>query len=408
MSGVVITGAGVSTPLGGDLASSWQALLAGESGVRPLTEDWAEHIPVRIAATGKVDPGTVLDRVRARRVDRSVRFALVAAREAWQAAGCPAVDPERLSVVVATGVGGVVTTLRQHRLQLARGSRPVSPRTIPMLMPNAAAAEIGLDIGARGIVQAPLSACAAGAEAVARGLDLLRADRADVVVCGGTEAAIHPLILAGFAAMQALSRRNDDPTGASRPYDRDRDGLVFAEGAGILVLEREADAAARGATPLAVLAGAGVTADAYHIAAPDPVGAGAARAMTLALRDADLSPADVAHLNAHATSTPAGDLAEAHAVRRAFGDATDGIAVSATKSQTGHLLGAAGAVEAAFTALALRDRTAPRVCNLDHLDERVALDVVRGGHRPLPARAAALSNAFGFGGHNVSLAIRSV
>jgi 3-oxoacyl-[acyl-carrier-protein] synthase II len=408
MTQVVITGAGACTPLGADLAESWRALLAGESGVRRLTEDWAGNLPVRIAATGKVSPDTLLDRVRARRLDRSTQFALVSALEAWQAAGRPVVDPDRLSVVVATGVGGAVTTLSQNRLLAARDARRVSPWTIPMLMPNAAAAEIGLELGARGIVQAPLSACAAGAEAVARGLDLLRADRADVVVCGGTEAAIDPLVLAGFAAMQALSRRNDDPTRASRPYDRDRDGLVFAEGAGMLVLERRSDAVARGATPLAVLAGAGVTADAHHIAAPDPVGAGAGRAMTLALRDAGLEPGDVVHLNAHATSTQAGDLAEAYAIRGALKAAADGVAVSATKSQTGHLLGAAGAVEAAFTALAVRHRTAPRVCNLDDLDGRISLDVVHGEHRTLPARATALSNAFGFGGHNVSLVICSV
>ncbi len=403
---VVITGLGASTPIGGDVPTTWEALSTGKSGVRRLTEEWAEGLPVRIAARVAVDPLSVLARVEARTLDRSQQLALIAAREAWADAGRPDVEPERLAVVVASGIGGVLTLLGGYDILKEHGPRRISPHTVPMLMPNGPAATVGLELGARAGVHTPVSACASGAEAVALALDILRIGRADVVVCGGTEAAIHPLPLAGFAAMRALSNREDEPEAASRPYDKGRDGFVLGEGAGVLVLEKATHARARGARIYAEVAGAGITSDAHHVAAPDPVGAGAARAMTRALEDAGMSPSDIVHLNAHATSTPAGDVAESLAIRLALGDAADDVAVSATKSQTGHLLGAAGAVEAIFTVLALQNRSAPATRNLDDLDDEVALNVVRMDARPLPA-GAALSNAFGFGGHNVALAFRS-
>ncbi|HVB26375.1 MAG TPA: beta-ketoacyl-ACP synthase II, partial [Mycobacteriales bacterium] len=359
----------------------------------------------RIAAPAAVDPADVLDRVEARTLDRSQQLALVAAREAWADAGSPAVDPDRLAVVIASGIGGILTLLAQYDVLREKGARRVSPHTVPMLMPNGPAATVGLALGARAGVHTPVSACASGAEAIALGLDLIRAGRADVVVCGGTEAAIAPLPIAGFAAMRALSTRNDEPTAASRPYDKGRDGFLLGEGAGVVVLESATHAAARGARVHGELAGAGITSDAYHVAAPDPTGDGAARAITLALRDAGLGAAEVVHVNAHATSTPAGDVAEATALRRALGSC-DGIAVTSTKSMTGHLLGAAGAVEAIATILALRTGLVPATRNLDDPDDDVALDVVRVDPRPIRP-GAALSNSFGFGGHNVTLAFRS-
>jgi 3-oxoacyl-[acyl-carrier-protein] synthase II len=406
---VVVTGLGATTPVGGDVPSTWEGLLEGRSGVRLLDTDWAEGLPVRIAATLAVDPYDVMDRVEARRLDRTEQLALIAAREAWKDAGSPEVDPLRLGVSVATGIGGALTLLAQWDNLREKGPRRVSPHTIPMLMPNGPAAYVGLEVGARAGVHTPVSACASGAEAVAYGTDMIRRGRADVVVVGGTEACLHPLPLAAFAAMMALSKREDEPTRASRPYDKGRDGFVFGEGAACLVLESAEHAAARGARVYAEVAGAGLTSDAHHIAQPDPVGAGAARAMRAALDDADASPADVVHLNAHATSTPQGDVAEAAAIRGALGADADHVAVSATKSMTGHLLGAAGAVESVATVLALYHRTAPPTTNLDDPDDDVDLDVVRNEPRTLPAGdLVALNNSFGFGGHNVAVAFRSV
>jgi len=404
----VVTGLGASTPLGGDVASTWEAMLAGRSGVRPLTAEWAADLPVRFAATAAVDPTEVMDRVEARKLDRTQQLALIASREAWADAGAPEVDPERLGVVIASGIGGAVTLLNSWDTLREKGARRVSPHTIPMLMPNGPAAVVGLELRARAGVHTPVSACASGAEAVAYGLDMIRSGRADVVVVGGTEACIHPLPLAAFAAMMALSKRNDEPERASRPYDKGRDGFVFGEGAAVLVLESAEHAAGRGARVYAEVAGAGLTSDGHHIAQPDPQGRGAGRAMTMALADADETPERVVHLNAHATSTPQGDLAEALAIRAALGDAADRVAVSATKSMTGHLLGAAGAVESVATVLALHHRSAPPTINLDDPDDEVGLDVVTGVPRPLPdGPLVALNNSFGFGGHNVALVFRS-
>ncbi len=406
---VVVTGLGATTPLGGDVASTWSAMLAGQSGVKVLTEDWVDMLPVQIAAPVAVDPSELLPVPQIKRMDRSGQFALIAAREAWADAGSPEVDPERMGVVIASGIGGVTTLLAAYDTLKERGARRVLPMTVPMLMPNGPAAIVGLELSARAGVHTPVSACSSGAEAIAYAVDMIRSGRADVVTAGGTEAAIHALPLAGFAAMQALSTRNDEPERASRPYDKGRDGFVLGEGAGVLVLETLEHARARGATVYAEVAGAGITADAHHMAQPDPVGAGAARAMAMAVAAAGAQPSDLVHINAHATSTPVGDVAEVQAIRRALGDATDGVCVSSTKSVTGHLLGAAGAVEAIATILAIHDRKAPPTANLEDLDDDVSLDVVRGEPRELPdGELLALNNSFGFGGHNVAVAFRTV
>ncbi len=408
MTSIVVTGLGATTPVGGDVATTWTALLDGRSGVVALTPEWAAELPVRIAAPAAVDPMDVLDRVEARRMDRCGQLAMVAAREAWAHAGAPAMDGDRLGVVVASGIGGLTTTFASYDVLKDKGPRRVSPLAIPMLMPNSAAGYVGIELGARAGIHTPVSACASGNEAIAYGVDMIRSGRADIVVAGGTEAAILALPMAAFASMKAMSARNDDPERASRPYDVDRDGFVLGEGAGIVVLERAEHAVARGATVYATMVGAGYSADAHHITQPDPQGRGAEAAMRRALEDASLAPADITHINAHATSTPQGDLAEAGAIRKVFGSATDDLCVSGTKSMTGHLLGAAGAVETIATILALRDRLAPPTINLDSLDPGVDLDVVGDEPRKLPAGdLAALNNSFGFGGHNVSLVIAS-
>ncbi len=404
---VVVTGLGASTPLGGDAPATWSGLLTGRSGVQLLTKPWAESLPVRIAAPAAVDPADVLDRVEARKLDRGQQLALLAAREAWRDAGAPQVDPERLGVVVASGMGGVLTLLSAYDTLRENGARRVSPHTVPMLMPNGPAAVVGLEVKARAGVHTPVSACASGAEGISWGVDMIRSGRADVVVAGGVEAAIHPLPLAGFAAMMALSRRHDEPARASRPYDKGRDGFVLGEGAGIVVLESAEHAARREARVYCEAAGVGMSADGHHIVQPEPGGLGAGRAMRLALGDAELDPTQIVHINAHATSTPQGDMAEAKAIQATFGTATDKVAVSGTKSMTGHLLGGAGAVEAIFTILALTKRMAPPTINVTDLDDEIQLDIVRDTPRPLPAgRIAALSNSFGFGGHNIALAFQ--
>ncbi|GII30229.1 3-oxoacyl-ACP synthase [Planotetraspora mira] len=396
--GASVTGLGATTPLGGDVASTWGGMLDGRSGITLVDEDWAEDLPVRIAGRMRVDPAEVLGRVPARRLDRCQQAALVAAREAWADAGAPEVEPERLAVVIGTGVGGVLTTLAQDDLLEESGPRKVSPYTVPMLMPNGPAAVVSIEFGARGGAHTPVSACASGAEAIAMGLDLIRLGRADVVIAGGAEACVHPLTLAGFAQARALSRRNDAPQEASRPFDAGRDGFVLGEGAALVVLEREEFAAARGARVHATLAGAGTTSDAHHITAADA--AGQVRAMRLALDSAGLDALDVGHVNAHATSTPTGDLTETRSIAEALGTHP---AVTATKSMTGHMCGAAGAMGAVAAILAIRDGVIPAVRNLDDLDPEVKLDVVMG--RPRQGRwTAAMANSFGFGGHNASLA----
>jgi 3-oxoacyl-[acyl-carrier-protein] synthase II len=402
---VVVTGLGATTPVGGDVPTTWESLLAGRSGIAALTDDWATELPVRIAGRAAVEPTEVLTRVEARRLDRSAQLAVVAAREAWADAGMAGqADPERLAVVVASGVGGITTLLATYDTLNNKGPRLVSPLAIPLLIPNGPAVAVSLELGARAGVHAPVSACASGAESIALGLDLIRAGRADVVVAGGTEAIIHALPMAAFAAMKAMSTRNDEPQRASRPYDKTRDGFVLGEGSGIVVLESESHARERGARIYATLAGAGITSDAHHIAQPEPHGTGVAAALRLAMADAHIGPSDIGHVNPHATSTPQGDLAEVLALRAVLGSAADNAPISATKSMTGHLIGAAGAVEAVATVLALHRRLAPPTINLDDPDDEADLDVVRYEPRALRAGPlAALNNSFGFGGHNVCL-----
>lgn len=407
---VVVTGLGATSPLGGDVASTWSALVAGTSGARRLTDDWAADLPVQIAAPVAVQPTDVLERVRARRLDRTGQFAVVAAREAWADAGLAdgGVDRERLGVAVASGIGGVSTLLHNYDLLNEKGPRLVSPFAIPMLMPNSPAAHVGLELGAQAGVHTPVSACASGNEAIAHGIDMIRLGRADVVVAGGTEAALLALPLASFAKMMALSRRNDEPERASRPWDVDRDGFLMGEGGAVLVIESAEHAEARGARVYAEVAGAGISADSYDIVQPQPEGLGATRSVRMALSEGDLAPSDIVHINAHATSTPQGDVAECVAISNALDGKTDHVVVTSTKSMTGHLLGAAGALESIATVLALRDRTVPPTINVDSLDPDVTLDIATK-QRSLPdGDIAALNNSFGFGGHNVTIAFRSV
>jgi 3-oxoacyl-[acyl-carrier-protein] synthase II len=406
---VVVTGLGATSPVGGDVPSTWQALLDGTSGVARLEHEWAAQLGAQIAAEVAVEPTEVLDRVKARRMDRSGQFALVAALEAWADAGLADadVDPERLAVAMASGIGGVTTLLSNYDALKEKGPRRVSPLAIPMLMPNGPAAGVGLAIGAKAGVHTPVSACASGNESIALGIDMIRLGRADVVVVGGTEAAVHALPMAAFGQMMALSKRNDEPERASRPWDKGRDGFVLGEGAAVLVLESEAHATARGAKVYAEAAGAGITADSHDIAQPDPAGLGATRAMRIALRESGLDASDIVHVNAHATSTPQGDLAEAGAIRHALGDAVDGVVVTSTKSMTGHLLGAAGALESVATVLALQNRIVPPTINLED-PEDVGLDIADKPRELAEGDLAALNNSFGFGGHNVAIAFKSV
>lgn len=406
---IVVTGIGASSPLGGTAASSWEALLAGESGAHTLTQGWVAELdlPVTFAAEAKVRPEEVLERVESKRLDPSSQFALISAREAWADAGSPDVDPTRVGVDYSTGIGGLWTLLDAWDTLKEKGPRRVLPMTIPMLMPNAAAAAISMSIPSRAYARTDVSACASSTEAIANAYVHLQAGLADVVIAGGTESVVHPLPIAAFASMQALSKRNDSPETASRPYDVSRDGFVLGEGAGTIVLETEEHALARGARIYAELAGGAVTSDSFHITAPDPEGSAAARAMLNALEAAGAKPEEVVHINAHATSTPVGDIAEYNAMLRVFGDHLPNIAVSATKASTGHLLGGTGALEAIFTILALHHRTAPPTINLTEQDPAIPLDVVTSPRALGEGPLLAISNSFGFGGHNAVVAFRS-
>jgi 3-oxoacyl-[acyl-carrier-protein] synthase II len=404
---VVVTGLGAITPLGTDVPSTWESMLAGRSGVGQLTDDWAAELPARIAAWAAADPATLIDRVQSRRMDRCEQFALVAAREAWASAGSPDVDPERLGVVVSSGIGGVASTLSAYDTLKEKGWQRLSPFTVPMLMPNGAAGWISIELGARAGVHTTVSACASGAEAIGYGMEMIRSGRADVVLAGGTEAAIMQLNIAAFAAMRALSTRNDSPERASRPFDKGRDGFVLGEGAGMVVLESQEHAAARGATVHAVAAGVGYSSDAHHIAQPEPEGKGLKLVIGRALADAGLDPSQIVHVNAHATSTPAGDVVEAQAIAAALGDSAPGVVVSSTKSMMGHLLGGAGAVESVATILAIRERIAPPTINLDDPDDDAGLTISVQPQKLAPrgdGPIAAINNSFGFGGANVALA----
>ncbi|MGO4300168.1 beta-ketoacyl-[acyl-carrier-protein] synthase family protein [Leifsonia sp. RAF41] len=406
---IVVTGMGATSPLGGTAPESWAGLLAGVSGTRTLEHEWVAkyELPVTFAAEAKVRPEEVLERPVAKRLDPSSQFALISAMEAWEDAGRPDVAPERLGVDFATGIGGVWTLLDAWDTLRERGPRRVLPMTVPMLMPNAAAAAVSMHFEARAFARTVASACASSTESIVNAYDHLQAGYADVVIAGGTESAIHPITVASFSSMQALSRRNDDPAHASRPYSVDRDGFVMGEGAASLVLETEEHALARGARIYAELAGGGVTADSYHITANDPEGRGASRAVNRALAQAGASPDDVTHINAHATSTPVGDPSEYVALREVFGDRIHSIPVSATKASTGHLLGGTGALEAVFSILAIRDRQAPPTINITEMDPAIPLQV-KGEPQPLGDGAQlVISNSFGFGGHNAVAAFRS-
>ncbi|MEU8121206.1 beta-ketoacyl-[acyl-carrier-protein] synthase family protein [Spirillospora sp. NPDC049024] len=425
---VVVTGLGATTPLGGDLPSTWSALLAGESGIRKLDWEGVEDLPVRFAATLKVDPSEVMPKQNLRRLDRNQAIALIAAREAWTSAGFAAptggkpqkgmerpgveggftVDGERLGVVLSSGIGGLHTALNSYDVFREKGWSRVSPFTVPMLMPNGASGHVGIEFGAMAGSHALVSACASSGEAVGYAIDMIRAGRADVVICGGTESCIHPLQMASFGAMRAMSTRNEEPERASRPYDKNRDGFVLGEGAAVMILESEEHARARGANIHGFAAGCGYSGDAYDIVLPDPSGSGQAKAMQRALKDAGLEPTDLVHINAHATSTPAGDVAELASIKAGLGEeAARQVVITATKSMTGHLLGGAGALESIFTVLALKEGLVPFVANLEDIDDEVDLDIARDEPRKLPdGPAAALNNSFGFGGHNVSVAFQ--
>ena len=405
---IVVTGLGATTPLGGDVASTWEGMLAGRSGVGLIKQAWAEDLPCKIAAAAAVDPAGVLDRVEARRLDRVAQLAVVAGTEAWTDAGfgfgeTNPVDRERLAVVIATGIGGLHTLLGQWDVQKDKGVRRVSPLTVPMLMANAAAANLGLRVGAKAGVHTPVSACASSNEALALAADIIRLGRADVVMVGGAEGCIHPITIGAFGQMQAMSRRNDEPERASRPWDVDRDGFVMGEGAAVLVIESLEHAQARGARVYGELAGAGITADAHDMVQPEPSGAPQARAMTLAIKEAELGPDDVVHVNAHATSTPQGDVTEASSIRQSLGESTEAV-VTSTKSMTGHLLGGAGALESLATVLALHHHTVPPTINLDNPEPDLGIDIATKARSLPDGDLAGINNSFGFGGHNVAVA----
>ncbi|MCH1882976.1 beta-ketoacyl-[acyl-carrier-protein] synthase family protein [Agrococcus sp. ARC_14] len=407
---IVITGIGASSPLGGTARESWEALLAGESGARTLEHDWVAQyeLPVTFAAEAKVRADTVLERPVAKRLDPSSQLALVAAKEAFADAGSPELPAERLGVDFSTGIGGLWTLLDAWDTLREKGPRRVLPMTVPMLMPNGPSAAISMHLQARAFARTVASACASSTEALVNAYEHLQAGLADVVIAGGSESAIHPITIASFSSMQALSRRNDSPATASRPYDVTRDGFVMGEGAAALVLETEEHALARGARIYAELAGGGVTADSFHITAPEPEGKGASRAVQLALENAGATADEVTHINAHATSTPVGDVAEVRAMHRIFGDRIKDIPVSATKAAHGHLLGGTGALEAIFTVLALVERKAPPTINVTEQDPDAPLQI---SPVPIPlgdGPQLAISNSFGFGGHNAVVAIRSI
>lgn len=399
---IVVTAVAASTSLAGDIDSTWAGLLAGASGIDRLPQSWVqEHeLPVRIGGPLKVRPETCLTRVELRRLAYVERLATVLGRELWRNAGSPDVDRERLAVAIGTGQGGGDAVVESRDALENGGYRRISPLAVQMMMPNGPAAVVGLELQARAGVVTPVSACSSGSEAIARAWQMIAMGDADMVVAGGVEGYIDPVPIAAFTMMRAMSTRNDDPKGASRPFDCDRDGFVFGEAGALLILETEEHARARGATVLARLLGAGITSDGFHLVAPDPEGTGAARAITRAIHTAGLTERDITHVNAHATATPIGDTAEAAAINEAIGTHA---AVYAPKSALGHSIGAAGALESVLTVLSLRDEVIPPTLNLENQDPAIDLDIVTGA----PRRGRidyAINNSFGFGGHNVALA----
>ncbi|MFD5278455.1 beta-ketoacyl-[acyl-carrier-protein] synthase family protein [Pseudarthrobacter sp. NPDC058362] len=398
----VVTGSGTINPVGSTVPETWAGLISGTSGIAALDEDWAEHLPVRIAGRVTADLSKRLSTREMKRMDRCGQLALIAAREAWAQAGAPEVDPERFAVVIGSAYGGLGSTIEQDRVLAASGPRKVSPHTLTRLMVNGPAAWVSIDLGAKGGARTPVSACASGAEAIVQGAEMIRSGAADVVIAGGVDASVNDLVITGFSQIRALSGRSDEPARASRPFDGDRDGFVLAEGAGIVVLESEAHARARGAAVLGAVAGGAVTSDANDIVAADPVMQ--RRVMQKALDSAGLQPADIGFIHAHATSTPVGDRLEGLAINAIFGP---DVPVTSTKGHTGHLLGGAGALAAVVVLEALREGRLPGTLNLQAQDTEVELNVVAEHARALSADSprTGLVNAFGFGGHSVALVV---
>ena len=407
---VVITGCGLITAIANDVASNWAALLAGKSGGATITLFDPSDQPVRFAAEVKdFDPTQYLDRKEVKRTDRFTHFALVATAEAWEAAALGGdaanVAPERFGVITGSGIGGITTLEQQHRVYLERGPDRVSPFFVPMFIADMAPGLISMKYGAKGPNYTTVSACASSAHAIGNAFKLIQRGAADMMIAGGSESAVTPLTMAGFASMKAISFRNDAPELASRPFDANRDGFVLGEGCGMVVLEELEVARARGAPIMAELVGYGITADAHHITAPAPEGEGAQRAMRLALEDAGAQPSDVDYINAHGTSTPLNDLSETQAIKAVFGSHAYELVAGSTKSMTGHTLGAAGGVEAVITALVLREGKIPPTINFSDPDPECDLNYAHNQVVERPVRLA-LTNSFGFGGHNVCLAVK--
>ncbi|MGZ0049803.1 beta-ketoacyl-ACP synthase II [Brevibacillus gelatini] len=405
---VVITGVGVVSPVGNDAQTFWNSLLEGKSGIDRLTAFDASDFPTQIAGEVKdFNPELYLDKREIRRTDRFVQFGLAAAKMAVEDAKLEITpeNAERVGVYIGSGIGGLSTWEEQHSVLLEKGPRRVSPFFIPMLIANMASGAVSIQFGAKGPTSSAITACATGTNAIGDALRLIQFDHADVMIAGGAEATVRPMAFAGFCSAKAMSTRNDEPQKASRPFDKDRDGFVMGEGAGVLILEELEHAKKRGANIIAEVIGYGMSADAHHITAPSPGGEGAARCMKNALRDAGIDPTEVDYINAHGTSTDQGDIAETLAIKEVFGEHAYKLAVSSTKSMTGHLLGATGGVEAIATAFALRDQVLPPTINLENPDPECDLDYVPNHARKATVRVA-VSNTFGFGGHNATVVLK--
>ena len=402
---VVVTGIGLVTPVGEDRKSTWKSLVEGKSGIDYISLFDAEGYESRIAAeVNDFDGAALLGRKEARRLDRFSQFACVAALEALEDAGINMAneDADKVGVLIGSGVGGIMTITDQHKVLLNRGPKRVSPFLVPMMLGDLASGQVSMLIGAKGPNFSTVSACATGTDSIGEALEMIRRGRADVVIAGGTEAAVCEIGVAGFNACMALSTRNDDPQGASRPFDSDRDGFVLGEGCGVVVLESSQHAEKRGANVLAELAGYGASSDAHHVTQPHPDGEGAARAMNWAIQDAGLEPENVDYVNAHGTSTPLNDKFETISLKRTYGDHAYNLKISSTKSMTGHLLGAAGGIEAAFSVLAISEGVIPPTINIDNPDPECDLDYVPNKAENRKVNVA-MSNSLGFGGHNSSI-----
>ena len=405
---VVVTGLGAITPIGNTLAEYWQGLLAGKNGIGEITRFDASKHSCRFAGEVKgFEPFAFLDRKEAKRMDRFAQFAVCASQQALQDAQLEitALNADEIGVLIGTGIGGIKVLEDQQEILLSKGPSRCSPFMVPMMIANMAAGLTAINVGAKGPNNCTVTACAAGSNAIGDAFRLVQNGAAKAMICGGTEAAITPLSFAGFCSARALSSRNDDPLHASRPFDKDRDGFVMGEGAGILILESLDSALSRGAKIYGEMVGYGMTCDAYHITAPVPDGRGATQAIKLALMDADLTPTDISYINAHGTSTPANDKTETKAIKQALGDHAHQLVLSSTKSMTGHLLGGSGGIEAVATVMAIAEDKVPPTINLETPDPECDLDYLTDGSREVVVNAA-LSNSFGFGGHNVTLAFK--